>query len=369
MKKLIKLGYIMLICLFVSGCILPARSRAGFSVDVTSPLNGTVFTLPSSEAPTFLSGFPVYAKANAADGGVVSIVYYANGRVIGTDSTPDAATGDSSILWIPPAAGEYFLQAEAQRAHVSALSSAIRVCVLEGINILASGYSGPCPIPPPDPSAPAGGSVEMTATANPGGVAYSWEACPTPSEYVISFEASVNDISDRVALVYVMLQITGNPSATDEYSGVIVLNWTASAPSGEKIFTGSTTIQSVAFANVLDGGIGSLEWTARAVDRGNVSLVDEEPHFIPAAPCELPVIGIPMPLIIAPTDTLIPTQTLTPTPTSTPTLIPYIPPTKKPNDDGGSDNGGGGTVSCTLDATECSKLGLNFDKDNCKCVK
>jgi hypothetical protein len=356
-----KLLWIMMIGFLLGACSLPARTNPDFAIDVTDPPHGMIFTLSS------IPSLVVRTKSGSLDGGaIVRIIYYANGLVIGTDSSVDPAVGDSSIEWAVPAPGEYFLQAEAQRAHDSVLSAAVRVCVIEGINIIASGYTGPCPIPPSDPSAPLGGSVDMTTTTRTTSIAYPWDGCPTPAEYTISFEARLSDISDLAALVYVNLRIVGDPAAPDSYDGIVAMNWTGSAPTGEKIFTGSTIIQSQAFVNVLQGEIGSLEWAAGAVGRDNVALVDETPHSIPAGPCDPPVIGVPMPIVIEPTDTLAPTAT------STATLIPYVPPTSTKKPKGGNDNGGGdtsggsGPVCKGLDEKSCNATaGCTWDGSGC----
>ncbi len=358
----VAIGIMVVTSLLLSACALPASTRPGLTVNLLTPRSGMILPLGHH--------IEIIAQAVAPAGGITHMTFYVNGLVVGEDSTIETqeVVDTPSIYfqgqydWTPTLAGEYLVQVEAFRSDGSAFTAANRVCVLEGLDpgnavrfLLMYGYTGPCEILPPNPAAPPGLAVGLSANAIPASLAYNWMCPASVAAATIAFEATVDDPSDRV--VFVSAEFTGDSTGTaagDE----VMLNWTASIPTGEKIFTGSTgDITSVLQEFEGDGGI--LTWWVNAYGRSGEVLAMDGPHDILAAPCTAPVIGAPMPIVIESTATLTPF----PTETSTPTLVPVVPTKPKPG------GGGGGGNSCSgLDEPKCNATaGCSWDKDKKSC--
>jgi len=321
--------------LVLAACALPASTRPGLSVEMLFPESGMLFPLGDFSR--------IRADAFSPGGGVTRMIFYANGIVVGEDSTIEtSAPGDfppmnfyGSVSWRPAAVGEYLVQAEAFRSDGSAFSATSRVCVvdLDEPIVLLYGYTGPCAIPTPNPDAPTGLGVGMAAHAIPASLAYFWMCPASMLDPTIAFEATVDDPSDRVVFVTIeySVPLRGDPDGRDAIS--FGLNWTASSASGAKIFSGTTSgLHLLAMLQgEFQGDGGILTWTARAFGRGGEILATDGPYDILASPCVAAVIGLPMLIIEAPSETLAPS----PTSTNTATLTPFIPtkttaPTLKP---------------------------------------
>ncbi len=367
MKKLIHFGYMLVVCLSLLGCSMPASTRPHLSVRLDSPRSGMVVALP---AEIF-----VYAEATVPAQNVTRMIFYANGLVIGEDTSPVPSGEFTSgiVHWSPTEPGEYLVQAEALRSDGSAFTAAARVCVLPAISERRArnfvfqqyGYTGPCEVPAPNPLTPRGSEVSMVVHAIPGSLAYNHSSCTasvaTPT---IAFEATVDDPSDRVAFVVVDYSVPSLATAGTVINDTIALNWTSSSSMGEKIFTGTTEDLTFFLQGELQADGGILTWTARALTRDGEVLAEDGPHDIIASPCVAAVIGAPMPLIVEWT----PTFTPIPTETPTPTLVPYVPPTKKPDDGSGNPDGNGGSkCSSYSDKDSCSAAGCSWDPDKKAC--
>jgi hypothetical protein len=367
MKKLIRFGYLLVFCLSLLGCSMPASERPGLSVQLRAPRSGMVVALPAD--------IVVLADAEVPAANVTRMIFYANGLVIGEDASP-APSGvftSGSVHWSPTEPGEYLVQAEALRSDGSAFTAAARVCVLPAItdptaNYLIFqqyGYTGPCEVPAPNPLTPRGAEVSMVAHAIPGSLAYESRCTVVVGIPTIAFQATVDDPSDQVVFVSVDYSVPSRDSADTVINDTIALNWTSSSTSGEKIFTGTTEDLTPMLQGEFQGDGGILTWTARALNRDGEVLAVDGPHEITASPCVALVIGAPMPLIIewTPTFTPIPTETLTPT------LVPYVPPTKKPDDGGGNPKPGGDGPKCSSygDKDSCSAAGCSWDPDKKAC--
>jgi hypothetical protein len=364
MKKLIRLGSMLVVCLSLLGCSLPASRRPDLSAQLIRPGSGMVVALPS--------GIFLHAEANAPAEDVTRMIFYANGLVIGEDTNPvPAGVRTAGVAsWSPTEPGEYLVQAEVFRSDGSVFTAASRVCVLPAItdpdaNFFISqayGYTGPCELPAPNPLAPRGLQVSMVAHAIPGSLAYDFD-CPTPiGNPTIAFEATLDDRSDQVVFVSVEYSVPGRTGSRNV--DTISLNWASNTSTGEKIFSGITWDLTPMLNPELRAEGGIVTWTARAISRSGEVLAIDGPHEITASPCVALVIGAPMPLIIewTPTFTPIPTETLTPT------LIPYVPPTKKPDDGGGNPKpGDGAKCSSYGDKDSCSAAGCSWDPDKKAC--
>jgi len=358
MKKLVQLGYMVVFCLFVVGCSLPASTRPGLSVQLHAPISGRVVALP---APDIF----VYAEANVPAGDVTRMIFYANGLVIGEDNNPaPSGTFTSGVMrWSPTEPGEYLVQAEALRSNGSAFSAAARVCVLPAASDPLGnsyfhqlyGYTGPCELPLPNPETPPDLEVTMIARAIPASLAYDFKCPAALASSTITFEATLEDPSDRVVLVSVEYSVPSRESAGSTAFETMALNWTSSSSTGEKIFTGTTHDLTPMLQGELQGDGGIVTWIARAINRDGRLLALDGPHEILASPCVAAVIGIPMPIIVEPTETL------------TPTLGPVVP-TKKPGGGGGG-GGGGGSQTCSSygDKDSCSAAGCSWDPNKNTC--
>ncbi len=359
MKKQVQLGYMLVICLFLSACALPASTRPGLSVRLVYPRSGLVDFLPGADIHLF-------GEATAPEGNVTRMLFYANGLVVGEDSSPlnQGLYTTAIARWFPTAPGEYLVQVEAFRTDGSVFSAATRICViaasaldpLDGYYFYQGyGYTGPCELPPPNPEAPPGLEVSMAARAIPASLAYNFDCPAAVSSPTIAFEATVDDPSDRVVLVSVEYQVEGR-SASAFTADTLALNWISSLATGEKIFTGTSEDLTGLLSDELAADGGLLNWTARAIGRTGELLAEAGLYDILASPCAAPVVGIPMPIEIESTATLTPF----PTETSTPTLIPVVP-TKK--------SGGGGGSSCADHGNKdaCVAAGCNWDPAKMTC--
>jgi hypothetical protein len=359
MKRPLQLRLILTIGLILGACALPASTRPGLSVRLLSPRPGMVMVLPNTE-------MGLYAEANVPAQDVTRVIFYANGLVVGEDHSPvPSGIFTSSLLtWHPTVAGEYMVQAEAQRSDGSAFTAAARVCVLPAV--LGSsyffqtyGYTGPCELPPADPDAPVGLEVSMLAHAIPSSLAYDFLCPSAPASPTVAFEATLDDPSDRVVFVAVEYSDPDRANPGYTHAETISLNWTASSAGGEKIFTGTTVDLTSLLGPDLQSDGGNLTWTARAVGRSGELLAEDGPHDILASPCTAAVIGAAMPIVVEQTETFTPTPTLTPTPK----IIPYVPPTKKPAGSGDGDGGGSGGSGGSSESGPVCK-GLEMDKCN-----
>jgi len=322
--------------LLLGACSLPARNLPNLETRIDLPYNGSLFSL----SPILVDAIG-HALDDVGPTGVTRFQFFANGRDIGSAAAPsvEGSGVGGSIHWTPPAAGEYILQVEAQTSHGSAISPAVRICVLDisfseliDRHSLGYGFDGPCEIPPAGTGT---GTVGMTARAIPeGGLAYNDELRPNPDDEnnpikidntcvpaitspTLNFEARVTDPGDQVAFVNVEVLEAGGGAPTGPWFGPVALSHTADSVSYEKIFTGGGLLfldsdLSLEFL----GNIGTLEWTARAFSRTGAVLVTDGPHSVFASPC-VAVESSTMPLVVAPTDT------------PTATLEPYVAPTKE----------------------------------------
>ncbi len=355
----VSIGILVVTGLLLSACALPASTRPGLELNLIYPRSGQVVGLPAADVF-------VYAEAFAPDGGINRIIFYADGLVIGEDTSPvnQGQFSLGTMHWFPTDPGEYLVQAEAFRSDGSVFSDAARICVLPVAGpdpapyYFGYGYTGPCELPAANPEAPEGMAVSMVAHAIPASLAYDFEC---PGGFVtatIAFEAVVDDPSDRVVFVAVEYSIPDRGAAGSVAADSVGLNWTSSSATGEKIFTGTTVDFTQSLRDQFAGEGGLVTWTARAIDRvGNV-VAQDGPNDIPATPCIAAVIGIPMPVVLESTATITPF----PTETATPTLVPVVP-TKK----SGGGGGGGGGCGSHGDKDSCSAAGCTWDVDKKSC--
>jgi hypothetical protein len=309
-----------LILLISLSCYVPERSYPGLSISMVTPHTST-FIWPLGEAMS------VEAAAAIEHGGASEISFFASGRDIGSapvDISDDKPRG--SIFWTPPAAGEYFVQAQIYPfSGASAMSSPVRVCVLDigasptdSITLWGYGYSGSCAIPPAPP-VPAGtsDSVDIHATISPASLGYDSLDCPSPVPPArITFNATVDDPSGRAAFVTVHLYAEGG--GTSPFGDALFLTQVGGGTTGTRTFSGSTDDLSFSLNDALGGAPGTLTWAARALDRTGHIIAMDGPHDMLVGPCESPV----HPLTIAsPTPTLI-----TIIPSTTPASAKDCPP-------------------------------------------
>lgn len=296
-------------------------------------------------------------------------LFFANGAGIGEVPASAGSPGgmQAEILWSPTTAGEYQLQAEAIVNNAAddrgGVSTGVRVCVLdlptdiirENIpgNFVARGYSGPCPLPPPNPSNPNDTSFNFVVGTNAGFFAYPTDACPSLDLPVVNFTATVDhDPSDQLALIVVDITWGEGFAAVP-----VALTPSGVGPAGEKIYTGGWSLEDI-FGDY-DGS--PIMWTAFAVAR-NGSLLGRADGMIVMSPC-IPGEGKPE-VEITPTNTPgsakdCPAGTYFADATFQCIPIQIIPA----NPDGGSDGGGGN--SCP---SSCAPGQDQLPYPNCSCI-
>ncbi len=350
----------------LGGCSLGARSTRDLSIYTTYPFNNTVIRLGESLP---LDGLAISTSSRP----VTRMIFYANAVVAGETSflvrfTTPAGTGYSGSFdaWTPSEIGEYFVQSQAGTP--PAISEAIRVCVLDfSIPVpstdyfeLPYGYEGPCPIPDRDAFATPG-AIVMISLASPDHLVYRpnsvGSTCPWAES--ISFQVTVNDPPEDVALVVVDVSETGSPAG--RYPGLtradtVVLTPRSTTNPSIKIYEGTARGSlNGTYADYFGNGPGDVTWTAKAVGRDGSILLTDGPYTIPAEPCVAVPFSAPFPV----TDTPTPAPTFTPTPASeadchlgicsTPATNRRIQieiVTPKPGKPGGGDEDGGGGSAC-----------------------
>jgi hypothetical protein len=221
----------------------------------------------------------------------------------------------AEIRWSPATAGEYQIQTEAivndpvdDRGGVS---TGVRVCVLdlptENMPFVSQirGYSGPCPLPPPNPTNPNDTSFNFIAGTNASLFAYPTDACPLLEIPFVNFTATVDrDPSDQLALILVDITWGGDRAAIP-----LAMSPSGVGPAGEKLYSGGWSLE-----NILGNYDGSpITWTAFAFAR-NGSLLGRATGTIEMRPC---TIGAGKPED-GPTQTIIPGS---------------VPPTKQKNEE------------------------------------
>jgi hypothetical protein len=370
--------------LVLGACTLPTFGTNGYFINLPSPEAGAIYPLGTAVT---LRGSLQYA---ASLPNATQFTFWANGTQVGHATeidvpiTSGTAFAAGTFSWTPPAAGEYLVQAQATMSSGwIAISAAHRICVLDMTLPAAwaggSGYTGPCPLPPPPAFTPSDTTVSMTASAAPASILFEGiprlASCP-PS---VSFTALLHDPAGRAGLVivsYDALHPTGAGGGSN-----LVLNETSAPALLDRTFSGS--IPEVALESVLSGNLqdssgnstsGNLEWTAKAFDRTGAVLGTVGPNDIPASPCT-GAIG-PTPHIVQPlpTDTFAATATSTATATFTPTaincpkgtiLIPslgkcyYATRTPKPKQPAGLD------CSTISSQSVCTSSGCSWTKGVC----
>ena len=334
------------IALLLSACTLPTFSTPGYTVLLTDPFDGSIWTVNTDvgmEARvTYSSGLPA----------VTDLTFWANGRRV-SDVPPASDSASTPIHWTPTAVGEYLLQVQAVMANGRiAISQPSRICVVDtplpdSESNQMSGYAGPCPPPAPALS-PSSRIFSMAVHASPASLMYQTNppvtGCATTPE--VTFQATLEDLGDRAEFVIVDYELTNG-------SGSLALNErTASLPT-ERVFAGSIGFLSA----ILTGASPTFTWTARAYDRSGAVLAADGPNTVPADPCGL---ATPQSHVIQPiptdTPTLTATATSTSTATSTATLVPYVPPTKRLSGCRGY-----------LDANSCKKNGCYWQGSTSSC--
>jgi hypothetical protein len=282
------------VSILLGACTIPVIHRRGADIYFQDPDAGALVPV----APLAVS-----AWATLPRGEVTYLAFYANARFIGESSS---LTGDDygyytgNILWTPPAAGEYFLQVQANRGAGSAYSDAIRICVIDFEIPLPSSdwvrppaaYDGPCPIPDRNEFA-APGPIALDTRATPDRLLYrpptfmadgSWTTeCLSP-EASIAFEATLDDPPQDVAFVVIYYSYVGGPAGlhpggSDRF--VLPLMPTRSSGASTRIYTGATHDLEAGLEAYFGGGSGELSWTARAIGRDGSILIEDGPHTIP----------------------------------------------------------------------------------------
>ncbi len=373
--------------LVLGACTLPLFGTSGYNIILSNPAAGAVY--PVGAAITLRGGVNYSATLPA----VAQLTFWASGTQVGSTRDLHLSTTDSgdsnafgSYSWTPSAPGEYLIQAMATMGSGRiAISTTHRICVVD-IALPAtwaggSGYTGPCPLPPPPALHLSDTSFSMTASASPSSI--SFEGVPPlancPPE--VSFTADLHDPSGRAALVEVAYDAV-DPSGAGG-GDTLVLNPTSAAPIPYEVFTGSVPepeLEAALSGNLVDGSgnsiSGNLEWTAKAFDRSGAVLATVGPNDIPASPCA-GNLGLTPHVIqpIAP-DTPTPTDTPTATATATPAAncpkgtmnIPslgngcyYVTRTPKPK----------GTVAAACftyhNPSACTSNGCSWDKGTSTC--
>jgi hypothetical protein len=342
-----KFKYLLVVLIFVaSACSYSARSFPDLSIQMLIPHDS-----PSINTMyLWLSGYTMNLKAIAnvrRSGGADRIIFYINGRNIGTLGVlPDEVSPSATLDWTPTTGGEYFVQAQViSNSGSSAMSAAVRVCVLGSSDTIdlsvpyvlwGYGFNGPCAIPPTHPTIPDRSyPISIHTITDPISIGYdSPDFCVHRPGVVyagsagVTFTTTITDPLGLVAFVTVRVIATG-PSGSIFDS--LILNQTGGGPTGTRTFRGSTIEMDSDLSSVLGNRGGNLNWEARAIDNAGYLLASESQSML-AGPCAPPVHALTIgtddkatPTLISilpsPTEPATPTATATPTDQSSPQLI------------------------------------------------
>ena len=385
-KMILAVEALLVSSLVLGACVLPTIGASGYLVNLTSPETGAIY--PLGTAVTLRGSLQNAASLPNA----TQFTFWANGTQVGQTTTLDVAIvggnafATGRFTWTPPAVGEYLVQTQATMSSSRiAISSAHRICVLDLTLPFTwaggSGYTGPCPLPPPPAITPSDTTVSMSASAEPASILFEGvprlASCP-PS---VTFTAHLHDPAGRVGLVLVAYNGL-DPSGVGG-GDTLALNETSALGLPDRIFSGSPSerlLEAILSGNLVDSAdnsiAGTLDWEARAFDRTGAVLATVGPNEIPAAPCG---VTLPTPHVIQPfpTDTSTATATATATSTFTPTpvncpkgtmLIPslgngcyFVTRTPKPR----------GTVAAACSSyhnpSACTSNGCGWDKGTSTC--
>ena len=372
----------LLIPLLLSACVLPSTDRYHLHTRFLRPIDGSVIpvapiTLTAVMSTRLVPGF--FSSLH-----VSGMTFFANGVEIGNATTieadDDASSPEPGIIyigsrsWTPPAPGEYFIQVKATLTHLvdyvnGDYSSAIRLCVVDDSiappgSLTYHGYSGVCPLPTRDPSAPTTGTIDtVSATVNPSSLGFCPE--PDPNTYPsLLFTVSIQDPADQIELIDVFIKDSDSRNA---WGDGVALGLTSIGPSGEKIFTGTEDLAAEFYRPLSYIGsatfLGDLLWLPVARLHSG-ELLSESWHTIPVHRC------VPLE---APFSFATPTPVSTATPASardcpsgtffaeqTHRCIPVqILPTKPGHSGGGCPQYG--------DPSSCTSNGCSWDKPSNTC--
>lgn len=358
----------------LGACTMDVITRNDLAIGISYPEEGAVLPL---EPVQIYAGVTSYDSTRT----VSRISFFQNGVSIGRDTIlevsgePAFRDYQGDIRWNPPGPGEYFLQATVERPSVS--SEPVRICVIDfQISVPSfafpnppTGYEGPCPIQARDEFATPG-EQSLSANVSPGRLLYApVGVTDCPATGPLSFEASLLDPPQDVALILVDYSVTGTLSGSHPgrtFGRTIVLNYVRTSPEGMKFFAGSTiySLNNI-LAEFHGSESGELTWSVRAIGRDGATILSVGPSTIPVEPC-------------TPSE-VIPASTETPTLTATPASDKDCPPgtyfapatnrcipiqivTTKP---GGGNDGGGGS-SCVEPPGACIP-GTYWSSATCSC--
>jgi hypothetical protein len=325
--------FVSVLALVTGACTLPTSAPSpGFYVQVYDPASGAVVPVGTT--------LYVDADGQSTTTTVSRLDFYANGVWFGSSSgadlVPSSSGVDGEAEWHASEVGEFQLQASALRRGGLLISAPVRVCVVDfavdpGNTFSTSyGYDGTCPIPDRD-SAARPGPVTMTAAAAPSSFVYippgadgvipaEMAGC-SPSR-TITFQATVVDPPEDVALVAVLISMPTGPGSSPAWGGrgavtsTFILSETGTYPGSTRIFEGSAAPEPNPGFIFGDMG-GAVTWTAEAISRDGSIIATDGPHEIPASPCG-PEVPLSAPFTPAPAETTAPTETPAATSTWTP---------------------------------------------------
>jgi hypothetical protein len=291
------------VCSLLIACTLPSYRHRNISVSIVEPLSGDIYFV----------GVPIDILANSyVDGANITerFFIFANSNRIGEIPALTDGPGamSATLAWTPPSAGEYQIQAEALTSDNEddrgGVSDSIKICVLDipgyttifqslgsRSSLVATNYSGPCPLPPQNPTNPNDVSFNMVADASPSTFAYPTDACPNLASVVRFTATIIQDPSDSVGIILAKFQ--GHPA--------IALSPAGFTPAGEKLYIGEWDIASLP-SDFFDINGLTINWTVFAFSRTG-ALMANISGAISAAPCTPPAPGKPVDEIPTPTFT------------------------------------------------------------------
>lgn len=337
-RLVLLLEFLVSIAVLLSACSLPTFTTPGYSVLLTDPFDGSIWTVNTDV------GMEARLNYSSSLPAVTDLTFWANGRRVA--DVPPASDGASTpIHWTPTSPGMYLLQVQATMSNGRIdISAPSRVCVVdtplpETESNEMSGYAGPCP-PPASTFSPSSGIFTMTVRASPDSLMYQVDppvsdCSTTPS---ITFQATLQDLADRAEFVIVDYQ-------TERWSGSLALNERTGSLPPDRVFVGSI----VTPASLLSASSSTFTWTARAYDRSGAVLAANGPNTMAVVPCGF---ATPAPHVIQ----AVPTDTPTATATSTATLVPYVRPTKQLSG-----------CRAIMDANSCKKGGCYWQASTNTC--
>ncbi len=377
---------VLMISIILSQCTLPQRVNADYYVNIIGPAEGSVFEL----------GDVVRVNPNLIDGqeGIFERInrlqFFANGVSIGSSTlTFESPRGTGEIFeWIPEEPGEYYLQVMASRRGRWAISSPIRICVIEfslespelrgAVDSYGGthGYEGECEIPERSPDA-SSGRLTFSATSVPtrlnyyfppelepdGSMSYGGigpDGCGDPS---LIFIATAGDPNDDIAFVKVDVSFDHRRYIV---ASSLILNRLGGSSLATKVFGGAypDTSANDIYPEYL-GESFEVIWTAYAIGRSGEVLASDGPNSIPIEACGFEE--------MVPLDAPFPTEPppLEPSEENCPPGTYFAPVTNRCIDiqiPSGGEKDGGGSKSCNKSSASCSSQGYSFDENKCECV-